>query len=309
MDVLSDLLRRSQAAGSVFALATLRAPWGIELDDALPVTVHVAIDGPVWIRADGADPCELAAGDLAVVPAGRRHRVCSDPWARTMTLDAARRHLVPGTLATFDVPGPGAASTLLCGAYRIDGALCTQLVDAMPSLTVIRADDPQALPVELVRVLVSEITGELPGRSVVLDRLLDVVVVHAMRRWLDAAGPDAPDWHRALRDPEIGRALGLVHADPGAPWTVASWARQVGMSRATFARRFDEAMGTAPMAYLTRWRMRLATEQLGSSDLAVARIARSVGYRSDAAFTAAFRRETGTTPTAYRRAAGTAVAG
>jgi AraC-like DNA-binding protein len=308
VDVLTDLLQRARATGTVFAVSTLRSPWGVALDADASITIHVALAGTTWVcLGSGTTPdtdapgtaVELEAGDLAVVGPGLAHRVASGPRARCHTLAELEHHRVPGSTSTFDVPGDGRASTLLCGAYRLHGGLCDQLVARVPPITVLRAGEAPALE-PLVAVLAHETRGSLPGRAVVLDRTVDVVFVELIRIWFDGIGERAPEWYRALADPDIGRALGVVHADPGRGWTVASWAREVGLARATLARRFQTVMGVAPMTYLTDWRMRVAAERLRDGDEPVGRIAHDLGYQSDAAFAAAFRKRHGTTPTAYR---------
>jgi AraC-like DNA-binding protein len=303
VDVLTDLLGRARATGSVFALSTLHSPWGLELDDDLPLCAHVALEGPTWVCVEAHTPVALEPGDLALVAAGRPHRLVSDPGApcRSLSLTEARRHLVAGTRSTFVVPGPGAPSRILCGAYRFHGDLCDPLLAVVPPLLVARGGDVPALGT-LVEVMVHETGGDGAGRSVILDRLLDIVFVHALRHWLNGAGPDTPAWYRALGDPDVARALAVVHADPGRRWTVASWAREAGMSRATLARRFRAMVGVGPMTYVTTWRMRLAAEQLRDGRRPVAHIGRDLGYDSDAAFTVAFRRHHGVSPHAYRAA-------
>jgi AraC-like DNA-binding protein len=302
MDVLADLLQRARAHGAVFAVSVCPAPWGLLLDDELPLGVHVALDGPTWVCVDGELPVCLQPGDLALVAAGRPHRLGSAPDVAVRTLDQVRAHRAPGEADVFVLPGDGPVSRVLCGAYRFHGDLCAQLVAAIPDLLVVRAGDLPHLR-GIVDVMVDETSSARPGRSVVLDRLLDVVLVEVVRWWFDRSTTDAPAWYRALHDPQIGAALRMIHETPGRAWTVPALARDVGLSRATLARRFHELVGVPPATYLTEWRMRVAAEQLRDSDDDIGRIGRALGYTSDAAFSAAFRRIHGQSPSAARAAA------
>lgn len=301
MDVLADLLQRARAHGAVFAVSVCPAPWGLLLDDDLPLGVHVALDGPTWVCVEGQPDVCLEAGDLALVAAGRPHRLGSAPDVAARTLDEVRAHRTPGEADVFVLPGDGPVSRVLCGAYRFHGDLCAQLVAAIPDLLVVRAGELPHLR-GVVDVMVDETSSARPGRSVLLDRLLDVVLVEVVRWWFDHGTTAVPGWYRALHDPQIGAALRVIHETPGRGWTVPSLAREVGLSRATLARRFHELVGVPPATYLTEWRMRVAVEQLRDSDDDVGRIGRALGYSSDAAFSAAFRRAHGQSPSAMRAA-------
>ena len=299
MDVLADLLERARARGGVFAVSTLRAPWGIALSDDLPLSVHVAVAGEVWLEIDDHPALRMAAGDLALVGPGLAHRLVHAPGAPALSLDEVQTHRVPGTEATFLIDGPGAASSLLCGTYRFDGDVCASLLAALPAVIHLTADELAAVR-PLVDLLANEIARDAPGRATVLDRLLDVLLVQVLRIWFAKADAAAPAWYRALDHPEVGRALRLLHADPARRWRVDSLAAAVGLSRAAFARQFTARVGVAPLRYLTDWRMGLAAERLRDSDDPVGRIAHAVGYDNEFAFSVAFRRHYGAPPTAFR---------
>jgi AraC-like DNA-binding protein len=163
-----------------------------------------------------------------------------------------------------------------------------------------------------LRVLRHELAARTPGSGTVIDRLLDVLFVQVIRSWLGTEDHAGTSWLQALRDPSIGRALSILHANPAAPWTIETLAREVSLSRATLTRRFSSLVGEPPLAYLTRWRMELAARHLRETDEAVSTIARHVGYASEFAFSRAFSRLRGVPPGRYRaelrqrRAAGAA---
>jgi len=152
-------------------------------------------------------------------------------------------------------------------------------------------------------LLADEVARAAPGQQTVLDRLLDLLLVYALRAHFAAPGASPPRWYRALDDPEVGRALRLLHGDPARAWTVEALAGEVGLSRAALARRFRALLGEPPLAYLTAWRLALAEERLRSSELTLAAIAREVGYGSEFALSAAFKRERGRSPAQVRREA------
>jgi AraC-like DNA-binding protein len=152
----------------------------------------------------------------------------------------------------------------------------------------------------LVGYLADEVTRDEPGQEAVLDRLLDLLLIAALRAWF--ARPDAPvpGWYRAHGDPVIGPALRLLHNDPARPWTVESLARETGVSRAALARRFTDLVGEPPMTFLTSWRLTLAADLLREPGATVTSVARQVGYGSPFALSAAFKRDRGISPAQFR---------
>jgi AraC-like DNA-binding protein len=152
----------------------------------------------------------------------------------------------------------------------------------------------------LVPVLAEEIVRDGPGQRAVLDRLLDVLLVAALRTWFARRGDRAPAWYRAQRDPVVGAALHLIHTDPARPWTVARLAADVGVSRAALARRFTELVGEPPMSYLTGRRLALAADLLCEPGVTIGAVAHQVGYSTPFALSAAFKRERGISPQQHR---------
>jgi AraC-like DNA-binding protein len=159
---------------------------------------------------------------------------------------------------------------------------------------------PQDRSVEAVVALVrSEIDGQGAGGTMVLDRLLDVLLVSCLRAlWADQLRP--PVWAGVPQDPSVGAALRAMHADPAHPWTVEELAGIAGLSRAALAKRFTAEVGAPPMTYLTQWRMGLARQSLSEDGATLAAVARQVGYASEYAFSAAFKREVGEAPGRWR---------
>ena len=194
---------------------------------------------------------------------------------------------------------PGGSAVLLTGTYTSDGEVSRRLLDALPPLSVLAADDWHHPAVDL---LAAEIVRDEPGQEAVLDRLLDLVLVAALRATFAGDDVEVPTWYRASGDPVVGPALRLMHEDPSAPWTVAGLAAEAGVSRAALARRFHELVGEPPMTFLTGWRMALAADLLLEPGATVGGTARQVGYGSPFTFSTAFKRTYGQSPRAYRDA-------
>ncbi len=192
-------------------------------------------------------------------------------------------------------------TVLLTGTYPVRGAVGRRLLDALPALVVVPRDSWDS---PLVPLLATEIVKDDPGQEAVLDRLLDLLLIAALREWFDRPGAAAPAWYRAYADPVVGRALRMLHHDPARPWTVASLAAGVGISRAALARRFTGLVGEPPMSYLTGWRLALAADLLREPGATVGAVARRVGYGSSFALSAAFKRRYGTSPRQHRSSTG-----
>jgi AraC-like DNA-binding protein len=253
------------------------------------------VQGHAWLWTEGNDdPLELTPGDLALVRGGSDHFVAHEPGG-TCVWPAEFR-----SLHADDAGSPGHRSAVfLCGAYRFAGDIGRGLVEALPPVLPLPAtvDDPIHA---VVTLLSREILRAEPGQQTVLDRLLDVLVVLGLRAGL-ARSATAPAWFRAGSDPRLSPALQAMHANAAEPWTVDELAKLSNMSRPTFARVFQQALGQAPMKYLADWRMTLARDLLLTQDTTLTEIAGRVGYSSVYAFAAAFRRQHGDPPGRWRQ--------
>jgi AraC-like DNA-binding protein len=176
------------------------------------------------------------------------------------------------------------------------------MLTALPPAAVVRAGTGGPGLRTALGLLADELVTDGPGHQTLLDRLLDLLLVGALRAHLADPAAARPGWHRALDDPPVAAALARLHDDPAHPGTVAALAAEAGLSRAAFARRFAAAVGQPPLGYLTHWRMRLAEERLRDPGTTLAAVAREVGYGSEFAFSAAFKRERGVAPAVWRRA-------
>jgi AraC-like DNA-binding protein len=248
-------------------------------------------------------------GAVAVIAGPGHYVVCDDPATPVrVVIHPGQRCTTPAGEPLGDVmslgtrtwgDSPDGASVLLTGTYRADREVSRRVLAALPRVLVLPAD---AWDHPLLGVLEHEVGRDDPGQEAVLDRLLDLLLIAVLRAWLARPEAGAPAWYRAQADPVVGRALRAIHDDPARPWTVATLAAEAGISRAALARRFGELVGEPPMTYLTAWRLTLAADLLREPGATLASVARSVGYGSPFALSAAFTRVRGISPREHRLA-------
>ena len=313
MDTLSDLLRRAGAGDAQVRQLIQRPPWSITYADAPALTVFATLGGQAALRLEdvpSAAPAHLSAGDIALVAHSRRHTISDNlATAPQVVISGGRKQLLGdpakhpelrASLAprTWGDGLPG-ATTVLRGMFKLRGEAGRRLLAMLPPLVVIPAGPRTGAALDL---LAAETVRDEPGQDAVLHRSLDLVLVLALRSWCKSLGPADPSWYAALTDPAIGTALDHLHADPARPWTVADLAGVAGLSRAAFAARFTRLVGQPPMAYLTSWRMTLAADLLREeAGTTVAAAARAVGYQDAFAFSVAFKRARGMSPSRWAR--------
>jgi AraC-like DNA-binding protein len=305
VDAVSALLNGPRASGAFLLRSVLRAPWSMRIADEAPLTVLAVLRGSAWVLSDGRAE-QLTTGAVALLRGPEPYTVADDPATAPQVAIGPGQVCTPLGAAVMGGLGTRAwgndadgETTLLTGTYTVPGAVGERLVRALPALVVVPPDEATGA---VTGLLATEMARDAPGQEAVLDRLLDVALVSALRAWAARPGTGVPGWYLAHGDPVVGPALRLVHDRPAEPWTVGSMAATVGVSRATLARRFSELVGEPPMSYLTGWRIALAADLLADPQLTVAGIARQVGYATPFALSTAFRRVTGTSPAGHRAA-------
>ncbi|WP_189147313.1 AraC family transcriptional regulator [Streptomyces lacrimifluminis] len=307
MDALAGLLEGPRARGAFMIRACFEPPWCVRVEDEAPLTVMLMVRGDAWITPDAGERLHLRAGDLAIARGPAPYACADDPATppQAVILPNAECRYPDGRslngvmdlgVRTWGGRLDGSA-VMLIGTYLMQGEISGRLLDALPSLLSLTSDVWQC---PLTPLLMDEVGRDEPGQEVVLDRLLDLLVIAALRAWFSRPEAAAPAWYAALADPVVGRVLRLVQDDPAHPWTVATLAAKAGLSRAALARRFTDLVGEPPMTYLTGWRLALAADRLRDTDHTLDAIARQVGYGSAFALSSAFKRVYGISPQEHR---------
>jgi len=319
MDALSDVLKSVRLEGAVFLNAEFTAPWCIRGRYGLTsvrerlagaehvVFFHFLVEGRCRVRlAEGGEMLEVAAGDVVLFPQDDQHLMGSD--LQLAPVDTARllQREADGAADFIQLRhgGGGAPTRFVCGYLACSRSVCRPLLESLPRLARITVGDGPAAALlrETLRMGVFESQAVRPGADSMLSKLSELVFVEALRRYVEKLPAEGKGWLAGVRDPRIGRALALLHAQPERAWTVDELARAVALSRSALAERFATLVGEPPVQYLLRWRLALAARALRAGRDAIARVAERSGYESEAAFSRAFKREFGIPPAAWRRA-------
>ena len=320
-DTLSDVLSAVRLSGSVFFDVQAKSPWVAEAppaaqiaNDVAPgaqhvIEYHVVASGACWISpVDDRrfEPVRLEQGDIAVIPHGDAHVVSSAPGMRAEPIwDVHRRpddaNALPFSLHTGG-EGPADAH-LICGFFSCDARPFNPLLDALPRFMRVGRDASRAsqgLLDQFIHFAAAEASSQRAGRQSVLNRLSELLFVEVIRLHMDSLADHNTGWLAGLRDPLVGRVLSLLHARPSHAWTLDELAAEAAASRSTLADRFAQLVGCPPIQYLAQWRMQIAARRLTHPGAKIAAIAHEVGYESEAAFSRAFKKFIGRSPSQWR---------
>ena len=302
-DPLSEVLQLLQLSGVLYCSAELTDPWGIEVPE-LPgvMSVEVVTSGHCWLELEGEAPVFMPEGSLVLIPRGRRHKLRGNPGDRTTWLEDIPIERIGDRFEIMRFGGGGKLTEVTYYGVRFDPYLADRLVRLLPEVLHLRThvDDGSWLH-STIRFIAREARQRLPGSEAVITRLADILVIQAMRTWIENAREETHGWIAALHDRQIGKAMSLMHRQPERDWRVATLAREVGMSRSGFSARFTALVGEPVLQYLTGLRMQLAHRELRQTPDTLARIAERVGYQSEPAFNRAFKRVVGMPPGAVRK--------
>ncbi len=314
MDALAALLDGPRARGAFLLRSVMSPPWSIRVLAESPLTLIAMVTGEAWVLPDGGAPVWLGPGDVAVTR-GPDHYTVADkpdsvpdvvihPGQRCTTPDGAPMEQAMALGVRSWGNDPDGETVMLVGAYETMGEMSERLRRALPAVLSMARDDWDS---PLIPVLCEEVVKDEPGQTAVLDRLLDLLLIGVLRAWLARPEADAPAWYQAQGDPIVGHALRAMQSNPAYPWTVASLADEVRVSRAALARRFRDLVGEPPMAFLTNLRLTLAADLLHEPDAKVGAVAEKVGYSSPFALSTAFKRVRGVSPQEHRERLASAV--
>jgi AraC-like DNA-binding protein len=312
-DPLSDVLRMVRLTGGVFLDAHLSHPYCVEAA-VTPDTCgsyirasrqiigyHYVAEGSMFVSIDRQNVMRIGAGDIVLLPRNDVHTVAS---SHELCLEVGLQLTLPPSpdgLARVTYGGGGAQSRIICGFLASEDEF-NPLIATLPrllKLNVKRFSSAEWLE-SSVRFALQELTRGRPATSNTISRLSELLFVEAVRNYIDNSDDAETGWLRGLRDNQIGRTLALLHGNISQQWTVDGLAKAANFSRTAFINKFNAAVGVPPMRYITNWRMKIARLQLRDTNLSVAQVGYSVGYESEEAFSRAFKREVGVSPSHWR---------
>jgi len=267
------------------------------------VIYHLVTAGRCDVSVPGWEAGSARAGDLIVIPGGEAHALGSDLAAPAVTGQRLILQRGPDDVPQVRHGGGGAMTRMVCGYLACEVSLYDTVLAALPRVMIVNMRDGPGAQwlTSSIRFSITEAAGQRAGSGTVLAKLSELMFVEAIRRYIESLPSDQSGWLAGLRDRFVGKTLALIHSRPAHAWTVEELADRVGLSRSALAERFTGLVGQPPMQYLTRWRLQLAATLLRSGNRNVAAVAADVGYDSEAAFSRAFKRALGATPTAWRR--------
>jgi AraC-like DNA-binding protein len=306
VDQLSDILADLRADAVVTGHFSLTAPWAFVKAAVNGAAFRTGFGAPFYVILDGVQPVRVEPGDILLLPHGHEHVMASSPDVKPIPFDDMV--VSQGVRPSFDTPlrftagGGGSVSDLYTGIVVYREAVRSPLFSVLPPLIHVPANNPAMGPwlVSTLTAFIRESMSCQPGWAVAAARLADVLFVQLLRAHL-ASAVNHTGWLRGLMDPQIGKAIALLHRHPEQDWTVDSLATAAGMSRSRFSARFVELVSETPIGHLTSYRMYLASDALRHSHRPLIEIAESIGYASEKAFIRAFRQWSGMAPRQYAR--------
>jgi AraC-like DNA-binding protein len=280
-------------------------------NEEIEATIHAHPNGTCLLVTRGSCFLNIDGGVLAPLVAGDFVFLRDETWYlrsdkniaanKTVSAEQKIQYQVTKRLA-FD-NGGGAPVSLIVGCFMFSSPESRLLVEQLPKVMHLKYDDAGPWTRALFQLINKEIAQERPGTSSVIDRVAEVLLLHAIRNhfWISHSS-SFPSWLKALSDQKIGKSLQAMHGNLKSPWTVEQLARGVGMSRSAFASRFKQVVGKTPLDHLTEWRMAHAARLIrDSQDMKLDSIAQSVGYESESSFRKAFRKVMKHSPSQYRK--------
>lgn len=302
---LDQALHYLRMSGSFYCRAEYTAPWAV----ALPpldgeARFHVITHGHVYLEGEGIPRRLVQTGDLVLLPHGAGHSLADDPSSPMLLPSEIRPESISDRYQQFRYRD-GRDTRLICVRARFDDQTAKRLISLLPPIIHVPAIATRELDAihRTVEFIADEARVLRPGGETIITRLADILIVQAIRWWIEHEPEARGGWLTALRDPQVGRVLLLIHRRPEHPWTIADLAAEAAMSRSSLAARFKALVGEPLMQYLARWRVNLAFSELQHGRVDIGQLAERVGYQSESAFHRAFRKHIGVAPGAVKRMA------
>ena len=301
MDILADILTRVRLSGTLLFHYELSNPWGLALPELPDGVFHYLSVGSALLAVQKRREISMGEGDFVLVSRGEPHIIRSDRKAKLFPLLDLNRP--PAHLGIVRHGGGGKpVSTMICGYFSSSRPSPNNVLNLLPPILHLKSAANREWLDTILRRMVSESALALPGQPAVLSRMTEVLFVEVLRSWIDSLRPGEGGWLGALGDPQIGKALQLIHEQPDRSWTLQELGRRVGLGRSAFSARFSKLVGEPMNRYLIAHRMEEAASVLESTDEAVSEVAARVGYETGSAFSKLFRRHHGMSPGRYRAA-------
>ncbi|MCQ8194256.1 AraC family transcriptional regulator [Streptomyces rugosispiralis] len=300
MDVLAEALRVSGARGALGVVLKAGGTWGLWLESSPAAALHVVSRGTAWLHVPGGRPLEVQAGDAVLLAPGTAHGIAGGSSTTMSPCDrkATDQALTDGS--ALHLGSTPARTEVLVLRYEQDPEVSTPVLTSLVRPMHVTSRENAQLR-KTVELLTAELAQPQIGTTAAVNSIVDLLLIQFVRVWLARHPEEQPgSWLGAMRDPVVRDALACVHARPEDPWTTESLAAATAVSRTTLSRHFRSALGQTPGAYVTQWRMDLASVRLRDTDEPVESISGAVGYASPHAFSRAFRRARGMPPGEYR---------
>lgn len=294
MDPLSQLLSLLKPESYVSGGVVLNQELAVQWPAHDGVKCYAVVSGECWLSVAGvAESIRLTAGDCYLLPPGPPFRLATDLSLEPLDFQEVRSVMISDIAARANKKS---GCFLVGGHFRLAGRAARMLLDSLsPVVHIGKRSDKKAMHWALKR-MAQEVRYPQPGSGLIVQQLAFMLLIQALRLHLDDNHATHAGWLFALRDKKLSLAITCMHDAPGEYWTLEKLARQVGMSRSSFAKHFRQTVGTAPIEYLTQWRMLLACDRLQNSDDSILHISTSLGYESESAFRKAFKRVIGCSP-------------
>jgi AraC-like DNA-binding protein len=314
MDAFSEILSGVKLKGAVFFTAEFSAPWGFSspASNKMAATLapgaehlvlyHFVIDGGAVVELSDGQALQLKPGDVVIFPHGDPHHMSSQGATRPFPNYGINEKMKSRDLTPLCAGGGGEISRFVCGYMSCDPYISRPILNGLPPVfkVNIRTDRSGHWLEGSILHLVEEAASGRVGSEAMLAKVSEALFVDTLRRYVASLPEQQTGWLAGARDPIVGKSLGLLHSRIAHPWTIATLADEVGISRSALVERFTRYLSEPPMTYLTRWRLQMAARSLERTPRGVAEIAADVGYESEAAFNRAFKREFGEPPGRYR---------
>lgn len=297
MDPLSSVLSLLQPASYMFRAIDAAGDWSIRFPAHPGIMCCALLSGRVWLTVEGVGDVLMEPGDCVLLPKENAVRLGSAVDARSLDVGEVMPQFPEGGVVTLN---GGGAVFGLGGYFEFDGRHAQILLDVLPPIVHIRQESDRTALRSAIERIMQELREPQPGGFLVAQHLAHLMLLQALRMFMNEERAGSVGWIYALGDRQISLALNAMHRDVGRRWTIETLAACANMSRSTFALRFKERVGEAPMDYLTRWRMLQAGARLSGTREPISSIAPSLGYASESAFSTAFRRVMGCSPREYR---------